>query len=148
MNKILKIENDIVIIGMNDGSVKECRLEDLNFIPQVGDQVEVYGNDSRIFVAKAESIKREDGINININNVNNAASAYQPIAGKVVNKLAYLLLCFFLGGLGIHKFYAGKKTAGIIYLVFCWTYIPAIISFFEFIGGLFKKADSNGNIII
>lgn len=40
------------------------------------------------------------------------------------------LLAFFLGGLGIHKFYLGK-WCGIFYLIFCWTYIPTIISFIE-----------------
>ena len=27
---------------------------------------------------------------------------------KMVNKVAYALLAFFLGGLGIHRFYAGR----------------------------------------
>lgn len=41
------------------------------------------------------------------------------------------LLAFFLGGFGIHKFYLGQIFWGIIYLLFCWTFIPAIIAFFE-----------------
>ncbi len=44
-----------------------------------------------------------------------------------------ILLCFFLGGFGIHKFYLGKTFAGIIYLVTSWTFIPGIIAFFEFL---------------
>ena len=67
---------------------------------------------------------------------------------RSVNKVVYLVLCFFLGGLGIHKFYAGKTGMGILYLVFCWTGIPAIVAFVEFILGLFKKADSQGNITL
>ena len=31
--------------------------------------------------------------------------------------LATLLLCFFLGGLGIHSFYAGKTAFGVIQLL-------------------------------
>jgi TM2 domain-containing membrane protein YozV len=50
-----------------------------------------------------------------------------------------MLLCFFLGGIGIHKFYLGKKNDGIIYLVFCWTYIPAIVAIFEFFGFCFMS---------
>ncbi len=50
-----------------------------------------------------------------------------------------MLLCLFLGGLGIHKFYLGKKNDGIIYLVFFWTYIPAIVAFFEFFGFCFMS---------
>ncbi|MFC5704099.1 TM2 domain-containing protein [Cohnella faecalis] len=47
------------------------------------------------------------------------------------SKVAAGLLGIFLGGLGIHKFYLGKTWMGILYLVFCWTYIPAIIGFIE-----------------
>lgn len=42
-----------------------------------------------------------------------------------------VLLALFLGGFGIHKFYLRQNTAGIFYLIFCWTGIPAIIAFFE-----------------
>jgi TM2 domain-containing membrane protein YozV len=47
------------------------------------------------------------------------------------NQLAAALLAFFLGGLGVHKFYLGRIGWGIIYLLFCWTFIPAIIAFIE-----------------
>lgn len=47
------------------------------------------------------------------------------------NKLAAALLAFFLGGLGIHKFYLGQTGMGILYLVFCWTGIPAMIALVE-----------------
>jgi TM2 domain-containing membrane protein YozV len=43
------------------------------------------------------------------------------------------LLAFFLGGLGFHKFYLGQTGAGILYLLFFWTLIPALIAFIEFI---------------
>jgi TM2 domain-containing membrane protein YozV len=49
------------------------------------------------------------------------------------NKTTAALLAFFLGGLGAHKFYLGEIALGILYLAFCWTLIPGIIAFFEFI---------------
>lgn len=47
------------------------------------------------------------------------------------NPTSALLLALFLGGLGIHKFYLGQTGLGIVYLLFCWTYVPSIIAFFE-----------------
>lgn len=38
-----------------------------------------------------------------------------------------IVLALFLGGLGIHKFYLGKPGVGFLYLIFCWTFIPAIL---------------------
>lgn len=43
------------------------------------------------------------------------------------------MLAFFLGGFGVHKFYLGRIGAGVLYLLFFWTFIPAIIAFIEMI---------------
>jgi len=53
------------------------------------------------------------------------------VPGK--SRMVAALLAFFLGGFGAHKFYLGKIGLGILYLVFFWTFIPAIIAFIEFI---------------
>jgi TM2 domain-containing membrane protein YozV len=47
--------------------------------------------------------------------------------------VAAILLAFFLGGFGVHKFYLGRVAQGILYLIFFWTFIPAIVAFVEFI---------------
>lgn len=52
-------------------------------------------------------------------------------AWPVKSKIAAGLLAIFLGGFGIHKFYLGKIGMGILYILFCWTYIPAIVGFVE-----------------
>ncbi len=49
------------------------------------------------------------------------------------SKVAAALFAFFLGGIGGHKFYLGEMGWGIIYLLFCWTGIPAIAALIEFI---------------
>lgn len=41
------------------------------------------------------------------------------------------LLAFLLGGLGAHKFYLGQPALGVLYLFFCWTFIPVFIAFLE-----------------
>ncbi len=51
----------------------------------------------------------------------------------LVNKTALLLMTFFLGGLGGHKFYLGKWAQGIFYFLFFWLWIPALIALIEFI---------------
>jgi TM2 domain-containing membrane protein YozV len=49
------------------------------------------------------------------------------------SKIAAALFAFFLGGFGAHKFYLGRPGWGLLYLVFFWTFVPAIVAFFEFI---------------
>lgn len=49
----------------------------------------------------------------------------------IKSKIAAGILAIFLGGIGVHKFYLGKIGMGILYLCFCWTYIPAVIGFIE-----------------
>jgi TM2 domain-containing membrane protein YozV/ribosomal protein S27AE len=56
-----------------------------------------------------------------------------PVASNGKSRIAAALFAFFLGGFGGHKFYLGQIGLGILYLIFCWTFIPAIISFIEFI---------------
>lgn len=47
------------------------------------------------------------------------------------SKVTAGVLAILLGGLGAHKFYLGRPIQGIIYLLFCWTWIPGIIGFIE-----------------
>jgi len=50
------------------------------------------------------------------------------------NKSLAAGLAFFLGGLGIHKCYLNRPGAGILYALFFWTFIPAILGLIEAIG--------------
>lgn len=54
-----------------------------------------------------------------------------PAFGK--NRVTAALLAFFFGGFGVHKFYLGRTTPGILYLLFFWTLIPAFLAWIDFI---------------
>ena len=73
------------------------------------------------------------------------------------SKIVAALLAFFLGGLGIHKFYLGCNVAGITMLVLFLggfillglpTVIMAIIAFIEFILYLIKSDDDFQRIYV
>lgn len=41
------------------------------------------------------------------------------------------VLALLLGGIGVHKFYLNKVGLGLVYLLFVWTLIPAIVALVE-----------------
>jgi TM2 domain-containing membrane protein YozV len=52
----------------------------------------------------------------------------------VKDKTVAVVLAFFIGGFGGHKFYLGNNLAGVLYLLFSWTLIPSLFAFFDFLG--------------
>ncbi|MDT1939832.1 MULTISPECIES: TM2 domain-containing protein [Carnobacterium] len=166
MNKIIKLETDYLVVAKEDGTTIRVPLETIDFDAAVGDLVEIYYDGPNVILHRPEPKKEtlQDRININIVNETSQAQTqaqeqgqqhtqvqqtpqYSQV-GKWVNKWIYVLLAIFLGGFGVHKFYAGKSGAGMTFLIFCWTGIPAIIAFFEGIFAAFKPEDANGYIFI
>lgn len=155
MSKILKVLEDRIVIGLDGGGVTEARMQDVDFIPQVGDEVEVFTSELTNYVSKKKEAapvmgNNPNGINITLQNTQASAQPQVMMVaqGKLVSKLVYVLLALFLGGIGIHKFYAGKIGMGIMYIIFCWTGIPSFVGFVEALVAAFKPADAAGNIII
>ena len=58
------------------------------------------------------------------------------------SKTTAILLAFFLGGLGIHRFYLGQNGRGLLYLLFSWTGIPLVISIIDAIMLLIMSEES------
>ena len=42
------------------------------------------------------------------------------------------ILALLMGSIGVHKFYLGRIGAGVLYLVFWWTMIPALLGLVDF----------------
>ncbi|MFI3293127.1 MAG: TM2 domain-containing protein [Rikenellaceae bacterium] len=64
------------------------------------------------------------------------------------SKITALLLCFFLGGFGIHSFYVGKTTTGILQLLTLggcgvWT----LVDFIMIVTGGFSDAQGRKLIV-
>lgn len=66
----------------------------------------------------------------------------------MISKGAYIALCLFLGGVGAHKFYAGKWVQGLLYVAFCWTWIPVVLSLFDLLGAMLKTPNQYGQITV
>ena len=107
MAEILALENNEVKIGEENGGITSVPLASLHFAnPQVGDKVKVYRDGDTVIVKREESI------------TNNVIS--HDGDRRKINKIAYILLTFFLGFLGVHRFMRGQVGLGILMLLFGW----------------------------
>ncbi|MBC2192261.1 TM2 domain-containing protein [Listeria sp. FSL L7-0229] len=168
MAKVIKIEDNSAIVLKDNGETIDVSLTCFTFSPDTGDEVEVYKHGEELIVnKKTEKSTENPNINIVNNNSQNQDQAQeqaqtqtqtqtvvteirfsQKDEGKLVNKWVYVALALLLGTFGAHKFLAGKNGQGVLYIVFCWTGIPSIVSFIEGIVAIFKKADANNEILI
>lgn len=66
-----------------------------------------------------------------------------------INKILYLVIVFFLGSLGVHKYINGRIVPGIVHLVLSILVVGCIITLVEFILDIINlKSDDNGEITI
>jgi hypothetical protein len=62
---------------------------------------------------------------------NPEAVFYQQYEAVRRDEIVGILLALFLGSFGIHHFYLRRTGLGILYCLFFWSGIPAILGFFE-----------------
>lgn len=151
MPKIIQVGMDKVTVGFENGSLKDYeRGACSGFIPQMGMQVEIYEDGGRAVIVQAGGAPRGPFAQDAAQDAGFSDARFNAASGDRgdhnVSQLAYCVLALLLGGLGIHKFYAGHIGLGILYLLFCWTGIPAVIALVEFILAIIKKPDAHGRI--
>ncbi len=147
MGKVLKIQDDIVVIGTN-GTIKKVKVSDCYEKISVGDKVEIFESDNEIYISPVEEKDKVMESLKDFQSVGRSIDEGLNCDLKKVDKTSYILLSMLLGGFGVHKFYAGKTALGVVYLIFCWTYIPAILGFIEGIVVINKPADKFGKVIV
>lgn len=107
MSEILAIHDSVVKVGKDDGSIAELPLAALHFSnPAVGDKVRVYKSGETLIVKREESVT--------------ASIIANDGDRRKINKVAYILLTFFLGFLGVHRFMRGQIGLGILMILFGW----------------------------
>ena len=152
MAVIIEITDSKVLVGTDDGGIREFSHSDLHFYPRVGDEVLIFENEDKVCVVKTRSTepqKSSESFTFSIPKPQRPNNPVELDNGQVsVNKVIYCLLCILLGGFGAHKFYVHRIGTGVLYLLFCWTVIPFIIAAVEFCIVLGIPADENGMIII
>ena len=55
----------------------------------------------------------------------------QPSSSSGKDRTTAGILAILLGGLGAHHFYLGNTLRGLLYILFVWTFIPAIVGLIE-----------------
>lgn len=151
MAKIIKLDYEEVVIADEFKNILKIPYAELDFKPELGDEVDIYPDGETFIVSKV--ITEQPQTNSAVGNMGNTTFQPQqtPVyvqGGRVINKWAYVLIAFFLGGIGIHKFVTGYVFKGILYVLFCWTGIPALLALITTVVYLLKTPDMNGNVIV
>lgn len=62
-----------------------------------------------------------------------------PPSSSEKDRVTAGVFALLLGGVGIHHFSLGNTVRGVVYLLFFWTFIPAMVGFIEGILYLIKS---------
>lgn len=108
MAEIVAIEGATVRVGGEDGAISSLPIAALRYSnPQVGDQVRVYRDASETVVTRAGALAQSSG---------SSADGDR----RRVNKVLYVLMAFFFGGFGVHRFLRGQVGLGVLMILVGW----------------------------
>ena len=108
MAEIVAIDGATVRVGGEDGAISSLPIAALRYSnPQVGDQVRVYRDASETVVTKVGVLAQSSGFSADEDR-------------RRVNKVLYVLMALFLGGLGVHRFLRGQVGLGILMIFVGW----------------------------
>lgn len=62
-----------------------------------------------------------------------SAVFFAELGRKYRSKSGATLLSFFFGLFGLQKFYLGRPVEGLFSILFCWTFIPLLVGFYDFV---------------
>lgn len=66
----------------------------------------------------------------------------------LVKRKKLLLLAVLTGWMGGHRFYLHQYKLGVLYLLFCWTGVPAAMTIIDLMEFIPVPPDENGNVLI
>ena len=131
MAEILEINNDNVKVGTDDENITTVPIGSVRFAnPQIGQEVKIY--------------KDENGLILKNVNSNQSVVANNDDRRKI-NKIVYILITFFLGALGVHRFMRGQVGLGILMLLIGWWATFGIWPLVDFIISLVKLSAYKGD---
>lgn len=145
---ILSVDDDTVTLGNQNGTALSVPRSSLRFFPRVGDHVNVYREAEKVYVTRPVDTADDGRVVTNPTSqaTHTPSGSIQPRDRHSVRKGPYVFLALFLGGLGAHKFYANRIGAGLLYLIFSWTFVPMIIAALEALVAAVTAPDAAGEI--
>lgn len=94
---------------------------------------------------KQHGLSQEKGLTRLISSFFERSDAREKV---LVSKKKHIWLAVLLGWCGGHRFHAKQYVLGFVYLAFCWTCFPMMMTIVDLLEIIPIAADENGNILI
>lgn len=132
MSEILEINGANIKVGNDDGSIATLPIASVQFPnPKVGDQVRVYKDNESVLVTRVNPVSND--------------TAQSDSDRRKINKIAYILITFFFGAFGVHRFMRGQVGLGLLMLFLGSWLTLGIWPLVDFIISLVKLSSYQGD---